>query len=146
MNESEWDKKLKGFLDKTGRDLKRLGRDVKEEAEKLMQDVKDPVRQERLKKEVTGLAMRVADDVTSLVDVGVKKAESALGEAQKRAAEFMAKPAKGQVPDAAPTPPNPTPVHEASASSTRPTNKTIGTSPKPKTGPKKRTVKKSMGK
>ena len=80
MNDSQWDAKLKSFLKKTGDDFKRFGADVKEEAQKLLTEVQDPKRQEKLReglKDVGVWARKTAEEVATLVETGVKKAEGA---------------------------------------------------------------------
>lgn len=79
MNESPWDDKLKAFLKKTGDDLKRAGGDIKLEAEKLMKEVKDPERQDKVKKGLESFrlwARKTAEEVAAVVETSVKKAES----------------------------------------------------------------------
>lgn len=81
MNENQWDEKLKTFLKKTGDDLKRAGNDIKAEAEKLMKEVKDPDRQEKVKKGLATFqlwARKTAEEVAAVVETGVKKAEGAV--------------------------------------------------------------------
>src|SRR3990167_1741599 len=118
MNDSQWDAKLKSFLKKTGDDFKRFGNDVKDEAQKLLTEVQDPKRQEKLRKglkDVGVWARKTAEEVATLVETGVKKAEGAIG----KATDFVVKPgdeagppkqARASAP--APTPPSPPPEME----------------------------------
>ena len=88
MNESQWDNKLREFLKKTGEDLKRAGGDIKGEAEKLMKEVKDPERQEKVKKGLESFrlwARKTAEEVAAVVETGVKKAEGAVRSAADKA-------------------------------------------------------------
>ncbi len=141
MNDSQWDAKLKSFLKKTGDDFKRFGADVKEEAQKLLTEVQDPKRQEKLReglKDVGVWARKTAEEVATLVETGVKKAEGAIG----KATDFVVKPVDGAEPPPAPkagqetaapaTPPSPPPQMDEAPPA--PTRKTVG----PKTGAKKK--------
>lgn len=114
MNDSQWDSKLKAFLQKTGEDFKRFGKDVKSEAEKLMTEVQDPARQQKLRdglKDVGVWARKTAEEVATLVETGVKKAEGALVKAADNVTDFVAKPVAGSdaAPPPAATPPSPPP-------------------------------------
>lgn len=114
MNDSQWDAKLKSFLKKTGDDFKRFGAEVKEEAHKLLVEVQDPARQQKLKeglKDVGLWAKKTAEEVATLVESGVKKAEDALGKASERINDFAVKPMNES--QAASTPPAPPPEMEA---------------------------------
>jgi hypothetical protein len=122
MNDSQWDAKLKAFLKKTGDDFKRFGNDVKVEAEKLLTEVQDPKRQEKLReglKDVGVWAKKTAEEVATLVETGVKKAEGALNKAGDKAYDFVNKPVedvKTAASNAQPpaTPPSPPPAMEES--------------------------------
>lgn len=132
MSDSQWDAKLKGFLKKTGEDFKRFGSDVKQEAQKLLTDVKDPERQQKLReglKEVGTWARKTAEEVATFVETGVKKAEDALVKPAGAAAPPAAPPEAVPAPDQ--TPPSPPPeMDDAPAPKPR---KTVG-----KGAPKKR--------
>ena len=153
MNENQWDAKLKSFLKKTGEDVKRAGNDLKVEAEKLLKEVQDPERQAKLKagmKDFGGWARKTAEEMATLMETGVKKAEVALGKATDKVVDFAAnqKPAAPRqgVPDPAPTPAN-APEKAAAAPAARgPARKSIG-GPRRKGGAKKSpAAKKSIGK
>ena len=159
MNDSQWDAKLKTFLKKTGDDFKRFGTDVKEEAQKLLTEVQDPARQQKLRdglKDVGLWAKKTAEEVATLVETGVKKAEGAIGKASDKATDFLVKPvgeagdeprppaAKKAGPPAA-TPPSPPPeMDEGPAPASK---KTVGKgAAKKKSAPKKSTARKTIGK
>ncbi len=157
MNESQWDEKLRSFLKKTGDELKRAGADIKVEAEKLMKEVKDPERQDKVKKglETFGVwARKTAEEVAHAVEVGVKKAEGAVRSAVDTKPDG---PAAAPVPDspapeapaadAAPAEPmrHDTPV-DTPAVSDEPKKKTIGASKKKTAAKKPATGKKPLGK
>lgn len=144
MNESQWDAKLKSFLKKTGDDFKRFGTDVKEEAQKLLTEVQDPARQQKLRdglKDVGLWAKKTAEEVATLVETGVKKAEGALGKASDKVNDFVVKPA----PPPAATPPSPPPqMEEAPPPAAK---KTVGKGPARKTpAARKSAPRKTIGK
>ncbi len=153
MNDSQWDAKLKSFLKKTGDDFKKFGADVKDEAQKLLTEVQDPRRQEKLReglKDVGVWAKKTAEEVATLVETGVKKAEGAIG----KASDFVVKPvdpppaaSKKTAPPPAATPPSPPPAMEEDDEESAPPKKTVGKgAPKKKAPPKKASAKKTIGK
>lgn len=150
MNESQWDAKLKSFLKKTGEDVKRAGNDIKVEAEKLLKEVKDPERQAKLKagmKDFGGWARKTAEEMATLMETGVKKAEVAINKATDKVVDFAAGQktvAKAEpIPDPAPTPANAPPDSAAPA---KPAKKSIGGVRRKGSGKKSPTAKKSIGK
>lgn len=160
MSDSQWDLKMKAFLKKTGEDFKRFGNDVKEEAQKLMSEVQDPARQQKLReglKDVGVWARKAADEVATMVETGVKKAEQTLVKAGDRVNDFVVKPmekaagADGNIASPAKTPPSPPPqMDEAEDEEPAPkkaVKKTVGKGTKKKTSaPKKAPAKKTIGK
>jgi hypothetical protein len=108
--DAEWELKLKSFLKRTGDDFKRAATDVKKEAERLMKEVQDPERQAKVREgvqEASVWARKTAQELASLVEVGVKQAEGALSEVAKQIKTTAVKPV-----DEAPAP-SPTPVNAA---------------------------------
>lgn len=158
MNDSQWDAKLKTFLKKAGDDFKRFGADVKEEAQKLLTEVQDPSKQEKLReglKEVGLWAKKTAEEVAALVETGVKKAEGAIGKASTKVNDFAAKPREAASQGAAhpaATPPSPPPRMEPPSPGSAPARsaakKTVGKAvgSKRKAAPKKGAAKKTIGK
>lgn len=138
MSDAQWDAKLKSFLKRTGEDFKRFGADVKQEAQKLLVEVQDPEKQQKLReglKDVGTWARKTAEEMATLVETGVKKAEGALQKAGERAADLATKPTEAAQPPAAAapaaTPPSPPPeMDQAPAPKLK---KTVG-----KGAPKKR--------
>jgi hypothetical protein len=111
MADAPWDDKLKSFLKKTSSEFKRFSHDVKDEAQKLMTEVQDPERQRKLREgllEVGTWARKAAEEVATVVEGGVKKAEVVIGKAQERVGEFVT-----PTPSAQPTPPSPPPQMDA---------------------------------
>lgn len=110
MSDAQWDAKLKSFLKRTGEDFKRFGADVKQEAQKLLVEVQDPEKQQKLReglKDVGTWARKTAEEMATLVETGVKKAEGALQKAGERAADLATKPTESPKPPAAAAPPAP---------------------------------------
>jgi len=159
MSDSAWDTKMKAFLQKTSADLKRLGRDVKEEAQKLMTEVKDPEKQAKLReglKDVGHWARKAAEDVATVMETGVKKAEDAFRSASGKVNDFVTKEvagaeAKAAAPQAAPAPAATPPSHppemdEAPDEKPRPAKKTVGPKKKKPAAKKPAAAKKTIGK
>jgi hypothetical protein len=154
MSGSAWDLKVKAFLKKAGDDFRRFGRDVKEEAQKLLNEVKDPERQAKLReglKEVGHWARKAAEDVATVMENGVKKAEDAIRQGTKKVSAFVAKDAGVAAPPAeaapppAPTPPSPPPdMSDAPKPSAK--KKTVGPKQKKPAAKKPSAAKKTIGK
>jgi hypothetical protein len=82
VNDKQWDKQVVDFLKKTGQDLKRTGEEIRAEAQRLIEEVRDPEVQQRLRGklgEFGGWAKKAAEDAAGMIDTAVKKAESAVG-------------------------------------------------------------------
>ncbi|MBL8950743.1 MAG: hypothetical protein JNK82_08210 [Myxococcaceae bacterium] len=164
MNESQWDEKVRSFLKKTTDELKRAGNDVKVEAEKLMREVKDPARQEKLKKGLETVqlwARKTAEEVAHVVETGVKKAEGAVRGAVDTQPDAQAAAQAPAAPAAEAPPAEPlrhdTPVDmpavtaaepeaEEAAEPAAPKKKTIGTGKKKPAAKKAGGSKKPLGK
>lgn len=155
MSDSAWDLKMKAFLKKTGDDFRRFGRDVKEEAQKLMTEVKDPERQAKLRdglKDVGHWARKAAEDVATVMETGVKKAEDAFREGSKKVSDFVSQesdgappaPSAGTAPSPAPTPPSPPP--DMSDAPKPRAKKTVGPKKKKPAAKKSSAAKKTIGK
>ncbi|MER2565305.1 MAG: hypothetical protein ABTQ32_31560 [Myxococcaceae bacterium] len=131
---AQWDAKFKGFLKKAGEDFKRTAGDVKKEAERLMKEAQDPERQAKVREgvqEASVWARKTAEQLASLVEVGVKQAEGALSEVARQLKTTATKPVDDATPPPAPTPrnaappemePTPAPAPKPSA----PPKKTVG--------------------
>jgi hypothetical protein len=152
MNDSQWDAKLKSFLKKTGDDFKRFGAEVKDEAQKLLTEVQDPVRQQKLRdglKDVGAWAAKTAEEVAVLVESGVKKTEEVLEKAGHKVNDFVVKPTDAAAPPrakaapAAAASPAPAPAPAPAA----PGKKTMGKSATKKRASTERpAAKKTLGK
>ncbi|MDP3502428.1 MAG: transcriptional regulator [Myxococcales bacterium] len=147
---ADWDSKFKGFLKKAGDDFKRAATDVKKEAERLMKEVKDPERQAKVREgvqEASVWAKKTAEQLASLVEVGVKQAEGALSEVSKQFKTAPGEPSSAPAP--APTPKNAAPPEMAQPppSPKKPAKKTVGRGGAKKSPATKKTAtKRPMGK
>lgn len=154
----EWEAKFKSFLKKAQDDFKRAATDVKAEAERLMKEVQDPKTQEKMKsgvQEAGVWAKKTAEQLASLVEVGVKQAEGTLNEMKKQFTQPIAEtgPKKSEPvaePAPAPTPKNAAPPVMDTAEPPAPKpppKKTVGRgTAKKSTPPRPAAAKKSMGK
>lgn len=129
---AQWDAKFKGFLKKAGEDFKRTAGDVKKEAERLMKEAQDPERQAKVREgvqEASVWARKTAEQLASLVEVGVKQAEGALSEVARQLKTTATKPVDEPAPSPAPTPKNAAPPEMETAPAPEPkapTKKTVG--------------------
>jgi hypothetical protein len=150
MSDSAWDEKVRAFLKKTGDDFRRFGQEVKEEAQKLLNEVKDPARQQKLReglKDVGHWARRAAEDVATVMETGVKKAEDALRSASATVQDLVRKEPGGaarESPAPAPTPPSPPPDMDGPPEP-KVAKKSVGPRAK-KPAAKKSTARKTIGK
>jgi hypothetical protein len=154
----EWEAKFKSFLKKAQDDFKRAATDVKAEAERLMKEVQDPKTQEKMKsgvQEAGVWAKKTAEQLASLVEVGVKQAEGTLNEMKKQFTHPIETPADREPKDVAEPMPAPTPKNAAPPTMEPPAppapkppaKKTVGRAATPKkSAPAKPAAKKSMGK
>jgi hypothetical protein len=89
MPEKPWDQTLLDFLKRTGEDLKKAGEEIRAEAQKLVEDVRDPETQQKIKDGLGNLgqwAKKSAEDAASKIEEVVKKADDAWrGRAEKDA-------------------------------------------------------------
>lgn len=153
MSDPVWDARLKSFLKKTGEDFKRFSNEVKVEADKLLAEVKDPQRQQRVKEgleDVGQWARRTAEELSTVVEDGLKKAEQALAKASRGVTDFVTRPtvpdpeAPGTAP--APMPSRPPPAAARPAAPAR-AQKSVGPRPRGKSSAApRRPVKKTVGK
>lgn len=133
MNERQWERQLRGFLNRAGEEIRRAGEDIKTEAQRLLEDVKDPDKHRKVRdglKDLGGWAKKTAEELADLVEKGVRKAEETLSKGGKR---------DGSSRDRSSDDDDPTPV---SAPSPEPRSaprsaKTVGKRRSAKSGPKK---------
>ena len=80
MPDNHWDDQFKAFLKRAQDDLKRMGQDIRDEAQKLVAQVQDPSTQGKVRdglRELGSWARRTAEDVAGLVEKSADRAESA---------------------------------------------------------------------
>jgi hypothetical protein len=94
---NHWDDQFKAFLKRAQGDLKRMGQDIRDEAQKLVSQVQDPGTQHKVRtglRELGSWARHTVEDVAGLVEKGADRAENAFrnftgarggGSARKRA-------------------------------------------------------------
>ncbi len=148
MADNLWDSKLKAFLKKTGDDFKRAGADMKQEAERLLAEAKDPERAKKIKDglaEVSGWAKKTAEEFAGYVETGVKKAEGAIKEVVMKPAGAPT-PAPARAEKAAdPVPEAPVTAPAAPAAPAAKAKKTVGRGTKKSAPVKKAGAKKPLG-
>lgn len=117
MADKKWENQLMDFIKRTGEELKRTGEEIKVEAQRLMDEVRDPSRQAKVKetlKDLRDKATAMTKEAGEILESAVKKVEGAF-EQDKAAESPKAQPAAA-----------PTPAAEPAAKSTRKAGKTIG--------------------
>jgi len=78
MPDRPWDQQLKDFLKRTGEDLKKAGDDIRAEAQKLIDEVRDPETQQKIRDGLGNLgqwAKRSAEEAANKIEEVVKKAD-----------------------------------------------------------------------
>lgn len=119
MADKKWENQLMDFIKRTGEELKRTGEEIKVEAQRLMDEVRDPSRQAKVKetlKELRDKATLMTKEAGDILESAVKRVEGAFDQ-DKPEATPKAQPATESTPAAEP----------ASASkSARKAGKTIG--------------------
>lgn len=151
MVEPQWENKLKAFMKKAGEDFKRAGNDIKDEAQRLYQEVQDPETQAKLRerlKEVGAWAKQTGDELAVLLDQGAKKAEGVITKAADKVKDFATQPPPGtRSPGTGAPPPSEPPKTEAAPAAPKgPAKKTVGRSGKKPAAKKKASAKKPLGK
>lgn len=83
MEEKSWDAKLLEFLRTTGEE-------IRNETQRLMNEMSDPASQERVKQrlyEIGDWAKKTAEDAATMVEQAAAKVESAIAQAKERRAQ-----------------------------------------------------------
>jgi gas vesicle protein len=138
MADQKWEKQIMDFIKRTGEEIKRTGEEIKVEAQRLLDEVRDPARQAKVKetlKDLRDKATAISKDAADKLETAVKKVEGAVENAldlNKPEGTSKAPPAA-----AAPAPKPATPAKPA-----RKAGKTIGK----KAGAKKAAGTKSAAK
>src|SRR6266852_428939 len=79
MNEKEWDRRLLDFL-------KRTGEEIQAETQRLVEEVRDPAKQRKVKetlREFGTWAKQTAEEAAEMVETAVKKAETTVAQAKR---------------------------------------------------------------
>jgi hypothetical protein len=80
MPDRPWDQQLKDFLKRTGEDLKKTGDDIRAEAQKLLDEVRDPETQQKIRDGLGNLgqwAKKSAEEAANKIEEVVKRADDA---------------------------------------------------------------------
>jgi hypothetical protein len=80
MPERPWDQTVVDFLKRAGEDLKKAGEDIRAEAQKLIDDVRDPETQQKIRDGLGNLgqwAKKSAEDAAGKIEEVVKRADEA---------------------------------------------------------------------
>jgi len=80
MPDRPWDQQLKDFLKRTGEDLKNAGEDMRVEAQKLIDEVRDPETQQKIRDGLGNIgqwAKKSAEEAATKIEEVVKRADEA---------------------------------------------------------------------
>lgn len=94
MADNEWKLQVMSFLKKAGDDIKKVGEDVKSETARLMEELKNPEKQEAARAKLADLgvwAKKTAENAAGLAEVAMKKVEDKLSTASDFVSESVAK-------------------------------------------------------
>lgn len=83
---AQWDQQFLEYLKRAGEDLKRTGEELRKEAVRVVDEVKDPETQAKIRGKLTelgGWAKKTAEDAAGMIETAVKKAEGAVREVVK---------------------------------------------------------------
>ncbi len=103
MAEQKWEKQLMEFIKRTGDEIKRTGDEIKVEAQRLLDEVRDPARQAKVKeslKELRSKASTMTKDAAEKIETVVRNIEDAVENAfdmNKPGATSKAQPAAAPV-------------------------------------------------
>jgi hypothetical protein len=100
MAEQKWEKQLMEFIKRTGDEIKRTGEEIKVEAQRLLDEVRDPARQTKVKeslKDLRGKASAMTKDAAEKIETVVRNIEDAVENAfdRNKAAETSKAPPAG---------------------------------------------------
>lgn len=108
-NENKQWSQIRDFLKKAGEEMKRVGEDVKNETTRLVDDLRDPEKQQKAKEKLTELgtwAKQNAQNAAALAETAVLKIEEGLSTATDYVSETLSGRGKtGAAETPAPTPP-----------------------------------------
>lgn len=121
----KWEKQFMDFIKRAGEDLKRTGEEIKVEAQRLIDEVRDPVRQAKVKdtlKDLRDKAAAITKEAGEMLDGAVKKVEGVVESAFDKDKNKPEEPLKAQPAAAPAAPAEPSPA----AKPARKAGKTIG--------------------
>src|SRR5690606_18564903 len=81
---SPWEKQFKTILKRAGTELRRTGDEVKAEAQRIIEEMRDPERQARMREQLDdlrGWAKKTSKDLVDMVETAVTKMEGVLSQA-----------------------------------------------------------------
>ena len=133
MADQKWEKQLMEFIKRTGEEIKRTGEEIKVEAQRLLDEVRDPARQAKVKetlKDFRDRASTLTKEAADTLENAVRKVEGAVGSALD-----LNKPEEG-APKAQPAPASTPAEPAASPKPARKAGKTIGKKAGAKKAPK----------
>jgi plasmid replication initiation protein len=90
MSDQSWDEQFKKFLQQTGEDFRRAGKDIKTEAQRLLDGAVDADKQQKIRDRLNELgawARKAAQGVAVVVEDAANKAETALQSAAEKVTE-----------------------------------------------------------
>lgn len=128
---AQWDQQFVEYLKRAGEDLKRTGEELRKEAHRVMEEVRDPDTQAKIKSRLNEFgtwAKKTAEEAAGMIETAVKKAEGAVREAVKpetTEASAAPKAAPKTAPKAAPKT-APKPAAAAKPAPARRVTKTVG--------------------
>jgi hypothetical protein len=121
MSEKDWDKRLLDFL-------KRTGDEIKVETQRLVEEVRDPATQQKVKeslREFGTWAKQTAEDAAQMMENAIRKAETAFTQKVDTLSTRTQEPAGG-ASNTAPTTPAPARSAESPGPRHPTTKKTVG--------------------
>ena len=77
----KWENQIMDFIKRTGEEIKRTGEEIKVEAQRLLDEVRDPSRQAKVKetlKDLRDKATAITKEAGEKLEVAVKKVEGAV--------------------------------------------------------------------
>jgi hypothetical protein len=90
MADQSWEEQFKKFLQQTGEDFRRAGKDIRTEAQRLLEGAMDPEKQQKIRDRLNELgtwARKAAHDVAGAVEEVATKAETAFQSAAEKVTE-----------------------------------------------------------
>lgn len=112
MSDRQWEEQFRAFFRRTTEDLRRAGEDVKAEAQRFLNELKDTEKQRKVRERLGELktwARQTAEEVADILETGVKRAEETVQKAASRVGVSPTPAAEPPPPEAPPPPPKAAP-------------------------------------